>query len=282
MLSFSVDKFPEGPHAVAETAVPLGCVAQPLTRIDNSAVCDDDAHAIGRCASCGAYMNQFNELLRYEWRCSLCGALTAFEKRYTGQGARREHLELQEHMYEADFAISESDEALDDSWPPVYIAVVDGAAGADFEEVVRAALHSALSALPADALFGLLVFSDTLGIYLLSGGRPHVRHVPIPSQGEPLSLLDAVGIERMLVHVGEPGEGRAGITAAIESLGRSPDFTNDAPANRPNGLGVVLRSLVDVLGSVASLAPPRLLLFLGSRPNYGAGALSQEPWGHDK
>ena len=120
-----------------------------------------------------------------------------------------------ESCFEADFAADASA-----STPPAYIAVVDGSASEEVLELVRAGLHAALKALPNGALFGLISCTDTMTLHLLGGlhTQPHARHIPLPpsGKGEPLALLDAVSIDKLLTRIDDAGRERA--AAAIESL----------------------------------------------------------------
>jgi hypothetical protein len=267
MIAPTVSCFPDCPSVSNDAGVPLGCVVQPLAELNRDSLSDDAAEDVGRCASCGAYMNPFCGLLRHDWRCSLCGGLTPLGDRYSSvQPGRRDRLqELREDVVEFEFA-GDVDDGI--NTPPVFIAIVDACGGDDFLEVVRAALHAAQAALPADALFGLVVVSDTVGVYLLSAASPHVRHIPIPPEGESLSIDEAIGLERMLVPVRSYSKG---IALAIETIGRSTDASTRSTSCF--GLGAALRSLVDTLSAAPWLAPARLLLIIGRRPNYAAGAL---------
>jgi hypothetical protein len=270
MLASSVSSFPDCAGTATDTGLPFGCVAQPLVELPPSAHADVDAEAIGRCERCGAYVNAHCNLMRREWCCSLCNHLSPLGKRYGGPVSRRDLDELREAAFEAAF-VGEY-EGGEECSPPVYIAVVDTAGGDDFLEVVRAGLHAAIAALPPDALLGLLTFSDSIGVHVLGAAHPHVRHLPIPIDGEPLPLVDAVPMERMLVHMDGPGRERAG--AAIEALGRSSDVASGSAARvRQCALGSALRALCDALGSVPTLSPANVLVMLGTRPNYALGAL---------
>ena len=219
MISSTLSAFPETPIAIADAGIPFGCLVRPLADLGQEP--DDEVFAedIGRCESCGAYINPYCTILRCDWRCALCGHLTPLDKRYTGLSRRDRPPELQDYIMEVDFAGEHPETAAS---PPIYVALVDASGGEDFLEVVRASLHAALAALPGDALFGLVVFSDTIGAYVLASPRPHVRHIPIPSTGEPLSLADAIGLHRLLAPVGMAADG---IASAIETVGRSTDAT---------------------------------------------------------
>ena len=294
MISPCLSAFPETPSAIADAGMSLGCVVCPLASFgdrldeeDPGSDAEDDpsdassrpyADEVDRCQACGAYINPYCSMLRRDWRCSLCDALNPQGKRYRRDVSYREGLlELTDYCIELDFEQELSngdshDEQEHASSPPVFVAAVDASAGDDAMDVVRAALHAALAALPSDALFGLVVFSDTIGAYIIGAPRPHVRHIPIPSgSGEALSLLDAVGLERWLVPVGTHGDA---ISAAVETIGRCSDATAWQKSDgRSCGLGAAMHAIVDAFAATPELTAPRILLFLGTRPNYASGAL---------
>lgn len=163
LLQPSLSHFPDTPATLGDTALPFGVVCQPLAPLD--AAEQVAAEELARCGGCGAYINAYCTFLRREWRCSLCGHLTALSERYASAAERRELPELVEHAVEATFADgADGADAIAEgapSRPPVYLAVVDACGGEDFLEVVRAALHAGLAGLAADAYFGLLVVGDT-------------------------------------------------------------------------------------------------------------------------
>lgn len=51
--------------------------------------------------------------------------------------------------------------------------------------------------LPRSTMFGLVVFSDTIGIYDLRAPLPHVKYVNIPPANAP-SLIDTLPLEDIL------------------------------------------------------------------------------------
>ena len=80
-----------------------------------------------------------------------------------------------------------------------------------------------------------------MALHLLSSSVPHVRHVPLPAEGEPaMPLLHAAPWSRLLTAVGSGG---ARIGAAIETL-RPTHYDGVAPDvhQRRCGLGAALRA----------------------------------------
>ena len=49
-----------------DAGVPFGCIVQPLA--DDVTPSADAAEDVGRCVTCGAYMNVFCSLLKRDWR----------------------------------------------------------------------------------------------------------------------------------------------------------------------------------------------------------------------
>ena len=60
---------------------------------------------------------------------------------------------------------------------PVYLALVDLCCDEEFLELVRSALLAALEALPPSAVFGLVTFSDKVGVCM--GSCPYEVKVPL-------------------------------------------------------------------------------------------------------
>ena len=113
-----------------------------------------------------------------------------------------------------------------------------------------------------------------MALHLLSSSVPHVRHVPLPAEGEPaMPLLHAAPWSRLLTAVGSGG---ARIGAAIETL-RPTHYDGVAPDvhQRRCGLGAALRATLEAVGGGGGgFGSARLLLLLGGPPNYGDGKLA--------
>ena len=299
LLSVTCAAVPCTPEDLSDSGVPFGCVARPLAELppldEEEAEFMPDASDLARCSACGAYINHLCGVRRKEWRCSLCATVNAFTSaRYSlGPNELRELPEL------CDPTLELSDGQADDDAPPMCVAVVDVASAADgkYVELVRAALHALVAALPAQTLFALLVVADTVGVYLPGAPRPHVRHVPLPigPGAAALPLADAVRLEHMFAHVGSCA---TRIAAAIETVGTAGAVVGavggaaraasggglgsggegeSARAVPLFGFGGALQLLVDALGAVPSLGPLQVLAFVGSRPSYGVGALPPLP-----
>eukprot|EP00964_Phaeocystis_antarctica_P058581 scaffold34763_cov82-Phaeocystis_antarctica.AAC.12 len=273
MLEPTFAAFPQDPATKDAAGVPFGCVAQPLAPFTDDVLAEDElehADAVARCETCLGYISSHCQFLRHHWRCSLCGTLSSTPARYTT--ARRNKLpELADAAVE--LRLGEATAAQ----PPLCLVLVDDSGDDDFLEVARAALHAAVAALCESApatLFGIIAFSDTVALHLLSSSVPHVRHVPLPADGEPsMPLLHAAPWSRLLTAA---GSGAARIGAAIETL-RPAYYDGSAPAvhQRRCGLGPALRATLEAVGGGGGgFGSARLLLLLGGPPNYGDGKLA--------
>lgn len=58
-------------------------------------------------------------------------------------------------------------------------------------------------ALPTQSYFGMITFSDKIGIYNFSGSFPHLLNILIPSSGEDCSvgIEDLLHVNNMLIQV---------------------------------------------------------------------------------
>lgn len=61
------------------------------------------------------------------------------------------------------------------------------------------------TALPPSSLFGLVTFSDRIGVYDLRSPIPHIKHIAIPESGDcSLGLEELVPLSNSLVEVPDP------------------------------------------------------------------------------
>jgi hypothetical protein len=67
---------------------------------------------------------------------------------------------------------------------PVFLAIVDVTGDAKFIETVKKSLLACVEVLPDKARFGLVTFSDRLGIFdMTSSSLPLVHYVRLPADG---------------------------------------------------------------------------------------------------
>mmetsp|Transcript_35145 Transcript_35145/g.91272 ORF Transcript_35145/g.91272 Transcript_35145/m.91272 type:complete len:638 (-) Transcript_35145:739-2652(-) len=134
---------------------------------------------------------------------------------------------------------------------PVYLALVDVACDDDFLELAKSALLAALEALPPTALFGVVTFSDKVGMYDLQGKIPLVKYVPLLDKqggGSPTSveLGDAMALRDLLAPVGKCKET---MYAALEGL--AVDSTsNEGTVHR--GFGGAVQAVLRLLSGLAA------------------------------
>jgi hypothetical protein len=97
--------------------------------------------------------------------------------------------------------------------------------------MVQNALAAAVSALNPTDLFGIITFSDSLGVYDLRAACPSVRQVQVPANGQlPLTLDEVLPLPELLVPVEKFA---AQIQAAIDSLAL-PEVEPEADAGGPS------------------------------------------------
>jgi len=131
---------------------------------------------------------------------------------------------------------------------PVYVAFVDVACDEEYLELVKSALLAALEALPPVALFGVITFSDKLGLYDLQGNVPLVKYVPLldASSGSPtpVELLEAMPLTGLLAPV---GKFKDNIYMSLEALEVDVP-THDGPRNR--GFGGAIQAVLRLLSGL--------------------------------
>eukprot|EP00193_Tetraselmis_chui_P003922 CAMPEP_0177762252 /NCGR_PEP_ID=MMETSP0491_2-20121128/6244_1 /TAXON_ID=63592 /ORGANISM="Tetraselmis chuii, Strain PLY429" /LENGTH=846 /DNA_ID=CAMNT_0019278291 /DNA_START=238 /DNA_END=2778 /DNA_ORIENTATION=+ len=272
-LSFSLRKFPGTGEIKASSGLPFGCVVQPFAQFERlpATRCSSvEVEDIARCSECFAYVNKFCFFEKAGWVCSLCGNFTEYsgylQHRYSGHSSKREQLpELQDGLVElscnAKAVLSETMETMEfeergDSIPadikligrPVYVAFVDVACDEEYLELVKSALLAALEALPPVALFGVITFSDKLGLYDLQGNVPLVKYVPLldASSGSPtpVELLEAMPLTGLLAPV---GKFKDNIYMSLEALEVDVP-THDGPRNR--GFGGAIQAVLRLLSGL--------------------------------
>mmetsp|Transcript_12575 Transcript_12575/g.35332 ORF Transcript_12575/g.35332 Transcript_12575/m.35332 type:complete len:804 (+) Transcript_12575:541-2952(+) len=197
---------------------------------------------------------------------------------------------------------------------PVYLAMVDVTGDEDFLELVKSALLAALEALPPLALFGIVTFSDKVGLHDVRGKSPVVKYVPLlraAQRGQsptPLELADAMALEDLLAPVGAFKDKIHATLEGLECVGGCSHSQLASAAVR--GFGGAVQAIMRYLSGLAaservgsiltaediakvadmgsrgsgSEAPPpmmigysgaRVLCFLAGAPSYGPGTLKQ-------
>ena len=283
MLRPSLRRTPETASVKESAGLPWGCVLQPLAPAVDTACADTDKYdAIGaeevpRCTECFGYISAYCMFERKAWICCLCGCKNELPLRYASASARAGLAEMQRGIVDLLEECIEVDDVhateLRPEERPAFVAVVDVSGSEDFVEVARTGILALLEALPPSALFGLVTFSSTVGVFDLRSAFPHCYHIPIPDQGEmPTGIVDVLPAECMLVQI---AANKHNITAAVESL-TAANANLPAGTPRKNGLGACLDSLLESFETSADCTV-RFITVLGSMPNHGLGTLTPPP-----
>lgn len=264
-----------------------GCTVTPFATCQSSA--DSDAGIatiepdapITRCENCFAYINPLCQVRVRWWLCSLCGhrnhVSSERNSRLRMNGPELSHnlveyvVPLRSHgvAYVADDETRTSDTRRGDQTfklsdyevptsqhPPIFIALVDETADPSTIDCVSSALEVFVSSAPEEARFGLVTFSDRLGLFDLqqarqssidSIGLPHVVYLSLGRIVLPDKHAEARGA---LPTFEEPdfednGDADAGLVVAtdileIDELLVPLDRDNGVPAAR-----AALRCLAD-------------------------------------
>lgn len=258
-MRLTTKKVPENAAVKDRSGLPFGVVVQPFAPLPECPL--DAAHEleaaedVARCGECFGYVNGFCGFERDGWICILCGSFTYWSRangrdgkpRYRRNARRNELPEIAQP--EVELEVARDVITLDPRRPvgtaPVYVALVDLAAADDVLELVRSAILAAVEAVGPDALFGIVTFSDRVGLYDIQGAVPSVRHVAVSEDGPLIMPLeDALPLERLLAPVGKFKEELA---AAVETLAPTVDDARRAAAAAMAG-GATLGGEAEVVG----------------------------------
>jgi hypothetical protein len=215
------------------------------------------ASELGRCGFCGAYVNPYVKFtcdrarVPRSWHCFVCSEENStVPPRYaevaTGTGTLAE---LKAPVL--DFPLSAEDEGGE----MVFLFVVDVAgATEEFVELVKNCLMAALESIPRGSLVGLATVAETVSVFDLGGGRPHVKQVVVPQscpvRADGLGMEELLPLSRMLVPRDEANE--EVLLQAIDSLHRLVTPTvGGVPARR--GFGTAVRMAVDYFAAYRDL-----------------------------
>nr|CAB3484460.1 unnamed protein product [Digitaria exilis] len=285
----SLGCFPSDPALHASCGMPWGVAVTPFSAADERGsppATGDEGHLIPRCQSCFAYFSLLCPLDRWSWTCSLCGADNDMPAdaaaRYARDGGH-DPPEMRSAFVDLLLQGEEGEAAAAAAPTPVYVAAIDLSSSEEFLELVKSALQAALEALPPGSLFGLLTFSNKIGLYDVQGPIPIVKNVFIPPDSDgalPIDLEDIMPICSFLAPIDSCKDR---ITEALETI--KPMSSWDVAANtvegqdhvlhHTRGFGVALDVLVNYLGSEYgnTFELARIFAFLSGPPNYGAGQL---------
>lgn len=214
------------------------------------------------------------------WLCSLCRHSNAIrpQSRFAAASSRQQLPELRAPFVEfelddgaaAEFGVA--DVPLEHQ--AVHVAVVDMSGNSDYVAAVQVGLQALVEALPRDARFALVTFSDKVGLYNLNCSVPHTTYVRVDADAAvapqpPLSDLLPLPLGAVPLHSHEQRVSQA--IAALMSA--SASHSGDKRA-----FGAALDLVLDyVLPPPASAADADLLnvrvsCFLAGGVNYGLGS----------
>lgn len=223
---------------------------------------------VARCESCFAYINCYAKFEEDGWCCPLCHTTNALSPRYASRN-RRLLPELQEGLLEFNVA---NDDTLCAS-RPVFLAIVDLTGTTEALETIKTGLAAVIQALPPSSLFGLVTFSERIGVYDLRSPIPHIKHIAIHESGEcTLGLEELVPLSNSLVEISSYSEQ---ITVAIEGL-KSLHSNSFVQGTLRRGFGAAVRAVVDFLVALEeSYSSVRIMTFLCGAPNHGDGKVEE-------
>jgi len=198
----TLEQSPASPAMKDESSALWGCMVAPFAEFGDERGPEviGPEHTIHRCAECFGYLSPLCEVRPRWWRCGLCGHpnqinASTYSSRITGESC-----ELVNACYEYVVPLDSHAAALGDAGgsapvdgspggaaraarkrlgrsfeapvsacPPLYLAVVDESADSLALEAVCDALDALVAAAPPGARFGLITYSDRLGLYDLGG-----------------------------------------------------------------------------------------------------------------
>lgn len=102
MLTFSSDSFPSNGEHKEASALPWGCVVEPLATIPESSKTTVHASRIPRCSNCYAYINPYVRFGRKKWSCPMCRHSNPSTRRYANANDRLDLPELNKAVIEYD------------------------------------------------------------------------------------------------------------------------------------------------------------------------------------
>lgn len=193
-LRLTTKKVPENAGVKDRSGLPFGVTVQPFKPLPrfplDPSVLLESADSIARCGECFGYVNGFCGFERDGWICILCGNFSYWsdaghhgsgKPRYRRNPRRNELPEIANTEVEVE--VAREMVTVDPRNPlgtaPVYVALVDLAAPEETLELVRSAVLAAIEAVGPDALFGIVTFSNRVGLYDVQGAVPSVRHVAV-------------------------------------------------------------------------------------------------------
>ncbi|KAL6885911.1 hypothetical protein ACP4OV_010172 [Aristida adscensionis] len=279
--------FPSEPALHESCGMPWGVSVTPFAAADERGAqpaIGDEGHLVPRCESCFAYFSALSPLNRWSWTCTLCCAdndLPAAAAARYARDSGDDPPEMRSAFVDLLLPGEEGDAAAVTA--PVYVAAIDLSSSEEFLELVKSALLAALEALSPGSLFGLLTFSNKIGLYDVQGPIPIVKNVFFPLDSSDALHVDLEDVMPLCSFLAPIDSFKDRIAEALETIKPMSSWEvtantsegHDHVLHQTRGFGVALDILVKYLsseyGNAFGLA--RIFAFLSGPPNYGAGQL---------
>ncbi|KAL6652852.1 hypothetical protein ACP70R_011777 [Stipagrostis hirtigluma subsp. patula] len=284
----SLGCFPSEPALHDTCGMPWGVAVTPFAPADERGAAPatgDEGHLVPRCESCFGYFSTLCPLNRWSWTCVLCCADNDLPAdaaaRYARDGGGDDPPEMRSAF--VDLLVPGEEGEAPAATTPVYVAAIDLSSSEEFVELVKSALLAALEALSPGSLFGLLTFSNKIGLYDVQGPIPIVKNVFIPPDSHGALHVDLEDVMPLCSFLAPIDSCKDRIAEALETI--KPMSSWEVTANKSEvhdhvlhhtrGFGAALDALVNYLSSEYGKAfeLARIFAFLSGPPNYGAGLL---------
>jgi hypothetical protein len=216
------------------------------------------------------------ELDRLQWTCSLCRRVNvirgAAATRY--ESSRTQLPELASPFVEFELDATAQEFPVDDvplEHQPIHVALVDMSGDSEYVAAVQVGLQALLEALPRDARFALVTFSDKVGVMNFNCSVPHTSYVRVHADATsaPQPALSRVLPLRLAAVPLHSHDQR--VSLAISSLVSS----SASHSGERRAFGAALDLVLDFVlpeSSDGELLNVRVSCFLAGGVNYGLGS----------
>lgn len=260
LAHFSAYAFPNSKQYADDSPLPLGVLVSPAARLQPPPPSIE--HSPLRCGTCGAYLSLHCRVDAASWTCSICAARNAAELPPLLP-------ELSKKVVDYSLAPAATTAT---ATTPSYVLVVDAEAPKSALADLRRSLATVLADMPPGSLYGLVSFSNTVGVYSFdttslasdlascNAARGHC----VPSGSELEHLLsgrtltdDAAALLRCV--------------EALESSARDADDSADK-LMKPRCLGPAIWVAAEVAGRAS-----HVVVLTTGPPDYGPGSVTPAP-----
>ncbi|EFA82261.1 hypothetical protein PPL_04684 [Heterostelium album PN500] len=274
-----------------------GCVVQPFRNIEQ---CHGNKFDIDRCKKCFAYVNPY--IVREPnntYKCVLCDTTNKLETdRYLNLAYSHPDQvpELQYNNLVLEDIIDNNNNNSNDNNSdvgvidqqllqlqqleeykefannPIYIAVVDHSGSEDQINTIHDGLEALVHALPDNCLFGMIIYSQKIGIFNFNTTVPSLKYIDvISSSNDDIVFDDILPLTSFLVN---KSKFETNILNAINILPQIESTVNKKGAIR--ALGPTINMLLDYLTFDNIKFNVKVGLFLCGNPVFGDGTVEKE------